>query len=112
MEEKGQEKRPLVFWKGGIIKGRDLYDYGWFISQKTPLHLRYLAERMKQTGHVNTDLELDRFAALELLANKFKEIDFRKAKKDILPFLRDPERVDIWSEEFFTSITREQLLTV
>ncbi len=99
-------------WKGGKIKGRDLYDYGWFISQKTPLHLRYLAERMKQTGHVNTDLELDRFAALELLANKFKEIDFRKAKKDILPFLRDPERVDIWSEEFFTSITREQLLTV
>ncbi len=99
-------------WKGGRIKGRDLYDYAWFISQKTPLHLRYLADRMKQTGHLKADLELDRSAALELLASKFKAIDYSKAKKDILPFIRDPARVDIWSDDFFVSITREQLLTI
>ncbi len=102
-----------LFWfEGGRIKGRDLYDYVWFISQKTPLHLRYLADQMKQTGHLKVDLELDRSAALELLANKFKVIDFSKAKKDILPFIRDPGSVDIWSEDFFASITREQLLTI
>ena len=99
-------------WKGGRIKGRDLYDYVWFIYRKTPLHLRYLADRMKQTGHLNPDLELDRSAVLELLADKFKTIDFSKAKKDILPFIREPGRVDLWSEEFFTSVTREQLLTI
>ena len=99
-------------WKGGRIKGRDLYDYVWFISQKTPLHLRYLADRMKQAGHLKAGSELDRPAATKLLANKFKAIDFNKAKSDISPFIRDPARVDIWSEEFFASITSEQLLTI
>jgi len=99
-------------WKGGRIKGRDLYDYVWFISQKTPLYLRYLAERMKQSGHLNAGLELDRSAAMDLLVSKFKVIDYSKAKSDIFPFIKDPGRVEIWSEDFFTSITREQLLTI
>ncbi len=67
---------------------------------------------MKQTGHLKAGSELDRSAAIELLANKFKVIDYSKAKKDISPFIKNPGKVETWSEEFFTSITIEQLLTI
>jgi len=99
-------------WKGGRIKGRDLYDFVWFISQQIPLNLQYLAERMKQSGHLNIEFELDHSTAINLLLEKFQAIDYSKAKSDIFPFIKEPGRVEVWSEDFFTSITREKLLTV
>lgn len=96
-------------WGGGRIKGRDLYDYVWFISRKTPLQLSYLAGRMKQTGHLEKGKEIEYAEVIELLLNKFRAIDYSKAKNDIFPFIKEPERVQIWSEDFFASITKEQL---
>ncbi len=97
-------------WGGGRIKGRDLYDYGWFISQKTPLQLCYLADRMKQSGHLKGGAEIDRTGVMALLLNKFQAIDYDKAKSDKFPFIKEPQRVEIWSEEFFTAITKDQLI--
>jgi hypothetical protein len=97
-------------WGGGRIKGRDLYDYVWFISQKTPLQLRYLADRMKQTGHLEAESEINRAGVMGLLLNKFQTIDYAKAKSDIFPFIKEPRHVEIWSKEFFSAITREQLI--
>lgn len=98
-------------WGGGRIKGRDLYDYVWFISRKTPLALSYLADRMKQSGHMEDGKGIEHAEVIELLLNKFHKIDYSKAKNDIFPFIKEPKRVEIWSEDFFTAITREQLKT-
>jgi hypothetical protein len=69
-------------WGGGRIKGRDLNDYVWFISRKTPLQLSYLAAgRMKQTGHLEKGKEIEHAEVIELLLNKFRAIDYSKAKK-------------------------------
>lgn len=46
----------------------------------------------------------------ELLYSKFDRTDFEKAKKDIIPFIKDPNVVDIWSADFFKKITEEFLL--
>lgn len=97
-------------WGGGRIKGRDLYDYVWFISQKTPLQIQYLADRMKQSGHLEGGAEIDRAGVIRFLLNKFQEIDYSKAKSDIFPFIKDPQRVEIWSAEFFSAITKDQLI--
>jgi hypothetical protein len=97
-------------WGGGRIKGRDLYDYVWFISQKTPLQLHYLAKRMMQSGHLEAGAEIGRAAVVGFLLSKFRTIDYAKAKSDIFPFIKDPQRVEIWSEEFFTAITKDQLI--
>ena len=94
----------------GENKGRDLYDYIWFISQKTPLQIHYLADRMKQTGHLEDEAEIDRAGVIGFLLNKFQEIDYIKAKSDIFPFIKEPQSVEIWSEEFFTAITKDQLI--
>lgn len=98
-------------WGGGRIKGRDLYDYVWFISRKTPLKLNYLAERMKQSGHIEDGKEIEHAEVIEFLLNKFQVIDYSKAKSDTFPFIKEPMRIEIWSEDFFTAITTEQLIT-
>ena len=43
----------------------------------------------------------------ELLNEKFKEIDYKIAKEDVMPFIKKKKSIDIWNEEFFIEITKE-----
>lgn len=108
-------KRPDLFagklhailqrnWKGGRIKGRDYYDYVWHVARDIPVRLGHLEQRLRQSGGWTKDAPLDHASLLELLRNKFREIDVMAAKKDVLPFLRDPAAVELWSAEFFESL--------
>ncbi|WP_298059061.1 hypothetical protein [uncultured Catenibacterium sp.] len=40
-----------------------------------------------------------------MLIERFNEIDFEQAKEDVIPFIKDPSVLDIWSKEFFIAIT-------
>jgi len=39
-----------------------------------------------------------------LLRKRFAEIDFDQARSDVLPFIRDPDAVALWGEEFFAGL--------
>lgn len=91
-------------WKHRI-KGRDLYDYIFYLSSQTKVNLKHLEARLKQT-HTIGDKEVLTLELLKrLLIKKFNEIDYEKAKEDIFPFIQNAAKLDIWSSEFFTSIT-------
>lgn len=83
------------------IKGRDWYDYLWYLSRQTELNLKHLEQRMKQSGHLqeNTRLTSDLFK--ELLYTRINEINFDDAKKDVLPFISDKSSLDSWSVKLF-----------
>lgn len=97
------------FWKNREIKGRDLYDYVWYLSRSISVNIHHLEERMKQTGHLKQKENLSSKQLLEMLREKFSSINYGKAKSDVLPFIRDPEALNLWSFEFFDSITRDKL---
>ncbi len=97
-------------WKSGRMKGRDLYDYVWYLSRTTPLNIIHLAERMKQTGQLKKDEKLTSAGLKEMLGDKFSSIDYTQAKQDVMPFIKDPRVLDLWSAGFFSSITREKLI--
>lgn len=42
-----------------------------------------------------------------LLKQRFVEIDWQKAKVDVLPFIKDPSSLDLWSEDFFCRIIED-----
>ena len=65
---------------------------------------------MKQTGHLSTNETLNKEKTLELLINKFKVINYKQAREDILPFIKNTDKIKIWSETFFNSITKEKLI--
>lgn len=87
-------------WKGRV-KGRDWYDLIWYISNQVPLGLRYLESRMKQTEVLPYNDSLTKEKVLALLKQKIDQIDWNSAKADMRPFIADPERLDIWSPQFF-----------
>ncbi len=95
-------------WKTRV-KGRDFCDYVWFLSRAIPVNLNHLAARMQQTGHLSSDAGLTESDLKSRLHNRFAAVDFMQAKKDILPFIKNPDAVELWSADFFTIITNNQL---
>ena len=97
-------------WKSGRIKGRDLYDYVWYLSRSIPLNIHHMEERMKQTGHLKRHEGLIAKDVREMLEDKFTSINYEQAKQDVMPFVKDPLALNLWSSGFFNSITRDKLM--
>ncbi len=95
-------------WGGARIKGRDLYDYIWYLSRNTELNVDHLAQRMKQSGHINKE-SLTVSDVNKMLTEKFRLTDYKAAKADIGPFIKNKNELDLWSKEFFVSVTEERL---
>jgi len=86
------------------VKGRDWYDFSWYVSKKTPINFSLLTHAIDQAGpwkHKNIMVDLDWFTAE--LTKKVLRIDWEAEKKDIARFLRPKELpgLDVWSKEFF-----------
>jgi len=93
-------------WKGRI-KGRDWYDFVWFVSRGVCVHLAHLEARMRQTGHFAGDIPLTFAQLLSMLEDKINHLNIDLAKQDILPFLRDPQKITLWSKPFFHAVSRQ-----
>jgi Nucleotidyl transferase AbiEii toxin, Type IV TA system len=86
------------------VKGRDYYDFVWYVARDVPVHLSHLEKRLRQSEGWTMKREMQQSDLLGLLEKKFEQLDVDIAKKEVAPFLRDPAAVDLWSREFFTSL--------
>ncbi len=93
-------------WKHRI-KGRDLYDYVFFLQNDAAVNLDHLKQRLVQANAFNekADLTLDKLK--EMLNAKFDSLDYENAKKDVVDFIKDKHCLDIWSKDFFKEITKK-----
>jgi predicted nucleotidyltransferase component of viral defense system len=89
------------------IKGRDLYDYVYYLSLETKVNLKHLEARLKQTNTIEQNSKLNRDLLIDLLDKRFDQIDYNIAKSDVRPFIKDQLYLDLWSREFFKSITKQ-----
>jgi len=87
------------------IKGRDWYDYYWYISRNIAVNLSHLQERLVQSNHWNNKETLSHDKLVTLIENKISEINFDDAKKDVIDFLKDKSVVALWSPQFFIELT-------
>ncbi len=89
---------------GQRVKGRDWYDLVWYIARKTPVDLKHLEERMRQTDHWSGTETLSKESLLQLVSARINSLDVVAAKKDIEPFLKRPDAITVWSREFFMQV--------
>lgn len=89
---------------GNRVKGRDWYDFIWFVKQGVRPDLNHLNARLWQTGHLSADKHLTIDQLQDLLKIRIKDLDVELAKMDIRPFLNNPSRLDIWSPTFFMDL--------
>ena len=89
------------------IKGRDFYDYIFFLSIGAKVNLQNLKAKLVQSKAINEDYNLTIENLKSLLNERFSNIDFKQAKEDVLPFVKDKSKLDLWSKEFFVEITKK-----
>ena len=87
------------------IKGRDLYDYIFYLSKAVTVNQRHLRARLIDSGYISENQECTLEEIKTMLKNRFDSIDFLQARKDVEPFIRDTSVLDIWSSDFFKHIT-------
>jgi len=87
------------------IKGRDLYDYVFYLSRGAALNRSHLRARLIESKYIPEDAECSMDEIREMLCNRFDSIDYSQAKLDVAPFIRDTTSLNVWSTDFFKQIT-------
>lgn len=87
-------------WKKRV-KGRDWYDFVWYVSKYPELNLLHLEKRMKQSGDLALSDKLTKEVLLIKINNVIEQLDVENAKKEVEPFLRDKRTIELWSKDFF-----------
>ncbi len=91
-------------WKSRI-KGRDLYDYVFYLSRGTSVNRKHLRQRLIDSGYIDNDAVCTLDDIKNMLNERFDSIDFNQAKQDVEPFIRNSAVLDIWNADFFKQIT-------
>lgn len=91
------------------IKGRDWFDFIWYIGEKTLLDIKHLKARMVQTNHFDINDELNKERVKELLHDRIDAVDFENAKIDVIPFVKDIRIMDSWNKDFFHGAVADML---
>jgi predicted nucleotidyltransferase component of viral defense system len=89
-------------WKSRI-KGRDFYDFVWYVGRQIKPNLVHLEARMRQSGHWDGE-SITPEILQNLLRERFSSIDFKKAAAEVRIFLSDPRELDLWSQDFFNDL--------
>lgn len=93
-------------WKDRV-KGRDLYDYVFYLSNNVMPNLKHLKARLVDSEYLKEDDPFNENVLKDTLINHFKTIDIESAKKDVAPFIINSDKIAIWSNDFFVKITED-----
>ena len=86
-------------WKNRV-KGRDWFDFEWYVKNNSPLNLEHLCQRMKESGNFKKDI-LTKEEFVKLLYNKIDTLDIQQAINEVKGFVKDARVFDFWSKDYF-----------
>lgn len=92
------------------VKGRDWYDFIWYVSKKIIPNFIHLQYALKQIGPwQNQEINVTSQWLVQALNDKIITIDWQDAKRDAENFLRAHEReaLNVWGNEFFLSTIKK-----
>ncbi len=92
-------------WKENV-KGRDWYDFEWYVKKGVAMNLKHFVER----AHGSGDLEKEKLTEQQfrkLLINRINSVDMEKVKADVVRFIPDGNKLDIWSKKYFNDLSAQ-----
>ncbi|MEA2042814.1 MAG: nucleotidyl transferase AbiEii/AbiGii toxin family protein [Bacteroidota bacterium] len=93
------------------VKGRDWYDFEWYVKNKAKLNLKHLKERMIESGDFEKESELNKKRFVELMNNKIDTLNIDKAIEEVKPFIKDHRVFDFWTDDYFRLLTDKVLFS-
>jgi len=92
------------------VKGRDWYDFVWYVSRKTNVNYDLLQSALMQQGPWREKkLAINKDWLVFQLGTKIKTIDWNTAKDDVINFIKPNElrSIELWNSEFFEHFIRK-----
>jgi len=89
-------------WKNRV-KGRDWYDFEWFVRYNIALNFIHLQKRTEQINAIKEEeFTIDIFK--KNLKERIEKTNIEAVKNDVRPFLRNPKEIEIWSKKYFLQL--------
>ncbi len=92
-------------WKNRV-KGRDWYDLEWYTRKGVPLNLDHFLARAQDTGNW-TNSTIEKEELLDLLKKRIDSVSMEAVKEDIVKFIPDNKKLDIWSKKYFLELIEQ-----
>lgn len=86
-------------WKTRV-KGRDWYDFEWYVRHNVSLNFAHLQIRVKEFN----GMDMDRKDFASILKERLSSTDIAMVKRDVFPFIQNPKELDIWSNDYFLQL--------
>jgi predicted nucleotidyltransferase component of viral defense system len=92
----------LVFrsWKNRV-KGRDWYDFEWYVRNGVRLDFNHLQKRIRDFN----GLEINKEGFIKLLKEKIISTHIDMVKQDVVPFVKNIDNLQIWTTDYFIQLT-------
>ena len=87
-----------------FIKGRDWYDFWWYVKRNTGVNFELLENALQQQGPwKGKEIKVTAKWFSQKMKRRIKEIDWDKAREDVRRFLplKEQQNLDQWSRDFF-----------
>ncbi len=91
------------------VKGRDWYDFIWYVTRKANINYNLLCAALIQQGPwQGKNLTINKDWLIKHLEKKIKTIDWETAKNDVINFIkpREMHSIELWNNEFFEHFTK------
>ena len=85
-------------------KGRDWYDFLWYVSRKVSINFEFLSSALNQIGPWRGQgLVVDKLWYYQQMKQKICDVNWGEIKEELARFLKpeDVKTLKIWNEEFF-----------
>ncbi|MCL2390682.1 MAG: nucleotidyl transferase AbiEii/AbiGii toxin family protein [Endomicrobia bacterium] len=89
-------------WKNRV-KGRDWYDFEWYVRNSVPLNFNHFRLRAEQFSDKLNE-KLTKGMLKDLLKDKINKTPIENVKKDMMPFIKNPKELEIWSTDYFIKL--------
>ena len=86
-------------WKTRV-KGRDWYDFQWYVANRVPLNFEHLQKRVAEFNGI----ELSKEDFLEALHERLKTTDIGSVKQDVARFIFNQRDIELWSNDYFLKL--------
>jgi sulfatase maturation enzyme AslB (radical SAM superfamily) len=86
------------------VKGRDWYDFEWYVRNNITLNFNHLQKRAEQINALNEkEFTFDVFK--KMLKERIEKTNIEAVKNDVRPFLKNPKEIEIWSTDYFLQLS-------
>ena len=84
------------------IKGRDWYDFEWYIRNNYSANLEHLTTRAIESLDIEKNDQITHLNIKKMLLERIDNIDFEIAKDDVKRFTK--KNINIWSKQYFRDV--------